>query len=294
MNMRRIIILLLAALVVIVGLHYTRVALRKASRPPEPARAPSLDDAPVRLYGLVEPMGREIFVGPLQPRRVVEVLVKEGDSVTRNDILCRLDDDLERQALRVAESRAAEAQRRRELTRDELRRKVMLAREKVVSDLEVTQLDLRAKLEEQQLKTAWEEIALRKAELENLVLRAPADGKVYKFDVRLGEQLLPADYGRIVLGNPQKQARLFVETFWIDQVKIGDRFRVRTAETLREMGTGVVVSVSPYVGTRDFRTEDRLERLDTKFAQAVLRIEGNVDEVPIGLQVVCERLPDGP
>ena len=63
---------------------------------------------------------------------------------------------------------------------------------------------------------------------------------------------------------------------------------MREAESGREVGTGTIRTISPYVGTRDFRTEDRLERIDTKFAQAVLELEAPTD-TPIGMQVVCER-----
>ena len=44
-----------------------------------------------------------------------------------------------------------------------------------------------------------------------------------------------------------------------------------------------------HVGTRGFRTEDRLERLDTKFAQAVLELNAT-EPLPLGLLVQCERL----
>ena len=58
----------------------------------------------------------------------------------------------------------------------------------------------------------------------------------------------------------------------------------------RELGAGTLRTVFPYVGTSDFRTEDRLERIDTKVAQAVLEFEAP-SEAPIGMQVVCEREP---
>jgi len=58
MKIRKLVLWLLVALVVIVGINFTRLSLRNAARPPEPSRTPSLPEAPVRLYGLVEPRGR--------------------------------------------------------------------------------------------------------------------------------------------------------------------------------------------------------------------------------------------
>ncbi len=289
MKLRTVITVLVFLLVVLVGTSYILVSLRKAAAPPEAGKAPSLDEAPIRVYGLIEPLGREVFIGPLQARRVVEVLVKEGDPVKTGQTLCSLDADMERQALRIAESRLGEAVRQLELTLDDLRRKKRLASEKVFPESELSRLELQAKLEEQQIVTARAEIELRRVELEKLTLRSPVTGVLYKMDVRVGELLTPQDFPRIVVGNPGKQVRLFIETFWLGRIRIGDRFTVREVETLHEVGTGAVESISPYAGARDFRTEDRLERLDTKYAQAILRLEAPATAL-IGLQVICERL----
>lgn len=289
MKTRKLVWSLLLLLVVIVGINFTRISLRNAARPPEPSRTPVLADAPARLYGLVEPLGREVFVGPLLARRVVEVAVAEGMQVKEGDVLIRLDADLEEQAVRIAEARLEEAVRRRAITQDELHRKRQLARDMAVPEFEVTRLELQAKLEDQQIETARAELAARRTEMEKLTLRAPVDGRVYKLDIRVGELIAPQDYERIVIGRNEQQVRLFVETFWLQSVQPGQRYRVRDAETLRDLGEGVVCEVSPYVGARGFRTEDRLERLDTKYAQVVLKLE-TAGPLPLGLLVLCERI----
>lgn len=230
-----------------------------------------------------------MFVGPHQPRRVVEVAAAEGMPVKVGDALIRLDADLEVQAVRIAEARLEEAVRRLAITLDELRRKRQLASDKALPEFDATRLELEAKLEEQQIETARAELAARRTEFEKLTLRAPVDGRVYKLDVRVGELLTPQDYERIVVGRNEQQVRLFVETFWMNGVQIGQRYRVRDSETLRDLGEGVVREVSPYVGARGFRTEDRLERLDTKFAQVVLEME-STNSLPLGLLVQCERV----
>ncbi|MDH7501803.1 MAG: HlyD family efflux transporter periplasmic adaptor subunit [Verrucomicrobiota bacterium] len=290
MKLRRIIVFLVAVLVLLAAGNYIRLSMKRAAAPLMPSKTPSLDGAPARVYGLVEPLEREVFVGPLQARRVIEVAVKEGDEVAAGAVLCRLDDDLEKQAVAVARSRLEEAVRRLELTRDDLRRKRSLAAQEVLAESELSSIELQAHYEEQQIETASAELALRQAELEKLVLRSPVAGIVYKMDVRLGEHLTPQDYQRIVVGRPEKQVRLFVETFWLGRIRIGDRFVVRETEALQEVGTGIVSAISPYVGARDFRTEDRLERLDTKYGQVILRLD-SASSLPINLQVVCEKQP---
>jgi len=349
-KIRAIVGALLLLLVVIVGLTYVQVSLRKASAPPQPGLTPSLDDAPARVYGRVEPLGREVFVGPLQSRRVTRVLVQEGQDVTAGRTLCELESEVERQALHVALSRVREFESRLALVLDELKRteplstrgavveqqalrvavlrvreseskldlvldelkrteplsgivteleysqKVLeselvrrqVATAKAEAEIEFSQKTLEAESLRRQIATAEAEVELKRAELDALTLRSPIQGYLYKFDVRQGEQLTPQDYQRIVLGKPEKQVRLYLESFWIDKVRVGDRFLVRDAETLRRVGLGKVVAVSDYVGARDFRTDDSLERLDTKYAQTILQLD-EAASIPLGKVVLCER-----
>lgn len=352
MKLRKLIVLLIFTVTVIVGLNYTLVSLRKAAAPPEPAKTPSLDDAPVRLYGRVEPLHREVFLGPPQPRRVTQILVKEGQDVKRGQVLCKLESDAEQQAVQLALSQVREFESRLDLVLDELQRQepltesssgdiqyarqapVLRVREfesrldlvldelkrreplsrisavseqdyiqkaleaellrsqiataKAEAEIDFSQKLLEAELLRRQISTAKAEVELKRRELDMLSLLSPIEGFLYKFDVRLGELLTPQDYQRIVLGERQKQIRIYVESFWLDKVHVDDLFVVRDGETLRLIGEGRVVEVSEYVGARDFRTEDSLERLDTKYAQAILHMDNNMD-VPLGKLVLCER-----
>lgn len=350
-NIRAIVGFLCLILVVVIGISYIQISLRKASSPPAPGRTPSLADAPARLYGRVEPIDREVFVGPQQARRVERIFVHEGQEVSAGQALCALEQEVERQALEVAVSRVKEfegqlhilldelkrelpfagegpnenralrvaVQRVRELEArldlilDDLKRKKPLSKTGAVSELEYTQKALEAELVRKQIatassqavieysqksleavrlrrqiETAQAEVELRKRQLDILTLRSPIQGHLYKFDIRIGEQFTPQDYQRIVIGKPGKQVRLFVESFWLDRVRIGDVFQVQDAETMRPIGFGKVVAVSEYVGARDFRSEDTFERLDTKYAQAILQVEGTTS-VPLGKLVLCTR-----
>jgi len=350
-KLRTIIVVFILILVLIVSVSYIQVSLRKASAPPASSRTPSVEQAPVRLYGLVEPLGREVFVGPRDARRVERILVQEGQEVSAGQVLCELEQEVERQAveiaiarvkelearlnivldelkrvmplsgegvigqpaLEVAVQRVRELEARLDLTLDELKRKEPLFKNRAIAELEYsqkfleaelirrqiatatsqavieyTQKSLEAELLRRQIETARAEVDLRKRELDTLTLRSPVQGRLYKFDVRPGEQLTPQDYRRIVIGRPEKQVRLFVETFWLDKVRVGDVFEVQDADTRRNIGSGKVVAVSEYVGSRDFRSEDTFERLDTKYAQAILEME-HAASVPLGKLVLCVR-----
>lgn len=332
------------------GLIYIQASLKRASAPPVPGRTPMLDTAPVRLYGLVEPLGREVFVAPQQARRIERIFVEEGQPVAAGQELCELEQAVERQAVEAALSRVKELEGQLDILNDELKRQMPLpgghagqqvlegaalrvreleARLDLVNDLvkrykplsqkeavaqveysqrlreaevvrsqiatarfqavlEYSRKTLEAELLRRQIATARAEAELRRRELDALTLRSPIQGHLYKFDLRVGEQLLPQDYRRVVIGRPEKQVRLFVEVFWLDRVRIGDLFLVQDADTGGAAGSGRVAAVSEYVGARDFRTEDTLERLDTKYAQAVLHLEGT-SNLPLGKLVICVR-----
>ena len=287
-KVRAIAVFLFLILIVVIGIYYMQMSLRKASAPPAPSRTPSLDAAPVRLYGLVEPLDREVFVGPQQARRVERIFVQEGQKISAGQALCELEQAVERQTLEVAISRVKEFEGRLDLILDELKRKKPLSQTGAIPEVEYTQKSLEAELIRRQIKTNQAEIELRKRELDTLTLRSPIQGRLYKFDVRIGEQLTPQDYKRIVIGKPEKQVRLFVDSFWLNKIRIGDVFQVQDAETMHNIGLGKVVAVSEYVGARDFRSEDTFERLDTKYAQAILQVE-EAASVPLGKLVLCMR-----
>ena len=73
-------------------------------------------------------------------------------------------------------------------------------------------------------------------------------------------------------------------------MKIGSEFKVYDTETNEYIGSGRAVKRSPYMGRRDFRTEDVQERFDTKFQEIILELEYEKKNIPIGLSVIAEQI----
>jgi len=147
---------------------------------------------------------------------------------------------------------------------------------------------LQVELEQSNITVALKEAALVRSRIEQLELKSPIDGKVYKCDVRLGETLSAGDNTRIILGSPDLWVRLFVEAYWKDRVTVGAEFTVYNSETDEQIGVGTVIFKAPYMGRRNFRTEDSQERFDTKFQEVVLELISSKEDVPIGLSVIAE------
>jgi len=274
--------------VCVAGLAFILSSLKKSSAPPQVAPPQNLADAPMRLYGMVEPEGREVLVGPTMSKRVIEVFVKEGDGVKAGQRLCNLESNTEQQQVNLAESRMALAQKSLELSNDDLNRTRSLYSKQVDSEYKFTQATLQNAMELKRLKVAGSELDVAKAKFEETVLRSPIDGVVYKFDVRIGETVQAGDNTKIVLGSQKLWVRLAVESFWKDRVKADAVFKVYDSETRQYLGTGSVVRRVPFMGRRNYRTEDLQERFDTKFQDVILELKPEKKDIPVGLSVIAE------
>ena len=270
-----------------IGLGFILYSLMIASPTPRAAEPPVLSESPARVYGAVEPAGREVFVSPPFTKEVVQIFVKEGDTVRKGQVLCLLDNDVERAELALAEAKVASAERAIDITSDDMSRKKSLYSQKVDSEFGYTQSRLKKELDVSNLRVALREVELATARLKELEMTSPVDGKVYKFDVRLGETLASGDISRIIVGSPDLWVRFFIESFWTDRIALGARYKIYHSETNGYLGSGQVLYRAPYMGRRDFRTEDVQERFDTKFQEVVLSFTPEKDAIPIGLSVVA-------
>jgi len=274
------------------GLVFILYSLMISSAPPKAAEPPVLSESPARVYGVVEPAGREVFVSPPVTKEVVQIFVKEGDVVRKGQILCQLDNDVERAELALAEAKVVSAEKSIDITSDDMSRKKTLYAQKVDSEFGYTQARLKRELDVSNLRVALQEVELATARLKELEMTSPIDGRVYKFDVRLGETLTSGDITRIIVGSPDLWVRFFIESFWMDRIIPGARYKIYHSETNEYLGSGEVLYRAPYMGRRDFRTEDVQERFDTKFQEVVLSFTPEKEGIPIGLSVVAELVEE--
>jgi len=262
-------------------------SLSKSAKPFESAQPPALPNTPARIYGIIEPLGGEVYIAPPVPRTVQAIYVSEGSIVKKGQPICLLDCDIEKTELEIAKSKIKEIESKIAITKDEFSRKQELFKEKAIPELEYEQLRLQLEYEKTMLKTALAAYDQAKTQLERLLLKSPVDGGIYKLDIHNGELFTPQDYKKIIIGNRQKQVRMFVESFWRNRITINGKVIIKDSETTEPIGKGWITAILPYIGTRDFRTEDALERIDVKYQQVLVKATFSKD-VPIGLLVQCE------
>jgi len=262
--------------------------LRSAPRKSAPV-PPELADAPARIYGAVEPLGGPVYVAAQVPRSIARIAAREGDTVRAGQPLVVLESSVEEEQVHAALDRAAAAAKAAALSREAFERTAGLYATKGISEQDYRQALLKAGLDSANAAAAQADAALARARLAQLTLRSPVDGLVYKLDVRLGQTLAAGDDSKIIVGATRQQARMFVESFWLNRLRVGDEYRIRDSETGRDLGPGRVISLSPYVGGRTVRTEDTRERFDAEYQIAVLELDSA--GLPLGLNVVAEVTP---
>lgn len=280
-------IALTAIAVAFIGYTFVKVAAV-----PGPAAPPALSAAPAKVYGVVEPAGREVYVSPIATGRVAAILVAEADTVTSGQVLCRLDNAVESAQLAVALADLESARRNLAISADDLARQESLYADSVSSESAYTQALLKAQLDSARVVAAARQADLARTRLDQMELKSPIDGIVYKLDIRLGETLEAGQSSRIVLGSAQLWVRLYVESFWADRIRTGIAYRLYDSETGAYLGSGTVLRQSRYLTRRDFRTEETQERFDVGFQEVVLLLEPEAKAIPIGLSVLAELPPE--
>lgn len=141
--------------------------------------------------------------------KVEEVLVEEGMAVKEGQVLARLDDDIPRRQLALAEAELEAARRSLAETRVRIKeagldlervRNLEKSGVSAASDLDAAQatydsLNARLAVEEQQIQVAERRLALTRQDLEDRTIRAPFDGVAITKDAQPGEMISPVSAG---------------------------------------------------------------------------------------------------
>jgi HlyD family secretion protein len=284
--------------------------------------------------GVVEPTGREINVAAQVSAVVREVRVREGQRVTKGELLVQLDDSVEQAALRSAEAElegeraqlrrvqkgsrvedrdaaAAEAQaaqaraalsagvlaRTEQLaktgaaTPDELERARRQAQTDEAtaraSDARFRSAEAGSRVEEvafQRARTQGAEarVAQARAQVDRLAVRAPADGEVLQVRVRPGELYsAQSSAALVVLGDTSRlRVRMDVDERDVARLQLGGSAWV-TADAFGDRRfTGKVVEIGRRFGRKNVRTDDPIEKNDTKILETLLELDGAPPLVP--------------
>ncbi|HKI05762.1 MAG TPA: efflux RND transporter periplasmic adaptor subunit [Thermoanaerobaculia bacterium] len=152
---------------------------------------------------------RQATVSSKITAKVVEVLVEEGMEIREGQVLARLDDSTPRKQLALAEARLLS--QRRALTEVEVRlRESKLSQQRMqrlleqgvstraqvdAADAETDSLAARLDLGRQDVAVSERELALRRQDVDDTVIRAPFSGVAVSKDAQPGEMISPVSAG---------------------------------------------------------------------------------------------------
>ncbi|MBW8876013.1 MAG: efflux RND transporter periplasmic adaptor subunit [Acidobacteria bacterium] len=141
--------------------------------------------------------------------KVVDVLVEEGMEIKEGQVLAHLDDVSPRKQLALAEAQLASA--RRNLTENEVRlRQARLSQERMrrlkdqgvsaqadldAANAEADSFAARLEVGRQDVQVAERQVALRRQDVEDTVIRAPFSGVAVTKDAQPGEMISPISAG---------------------------------------------------------------------------------------------------
>ena len=244
-----------------------------------------------RLDCMIQPH-RDVQVGSPSAGVIAEVLVERGESVTKGQVLARLQSDIERAALAVARERAAQvgeeavANSSRNLAARELQRANELFGQQYVSR---TYLDKqRAEAQAAQGRTtqavenrrlARRQLQLAMTQLEQRTIRAPFSGVIVERFLAPGEYVDQKPVLRLASVDPLR-VDVLVPAHSFGQVMIG-----QTARVYPEMG-----GADPREAV--VRTVDRVIDAASNTFRVRLELPNTDESLPAGLRctVTFERL----
>jgi HlyD family secretion protein len=124
------------------------------------------------------------------------------------------------------------------------------------------------------------------ADLAKTELFAPYDGQVLQVKVRVGEFTNPTTSEAIVYGDTsQLRARIDIDERNISQLAIGNEGYVSLSAFPDKKFSGKVIEIGRRMGRKNIRTDDPVERIDTKILEVVVELSEPANLIP-GVRVL--------
>ncbi|HEU4404658.1 MAG TPA: efflux RND transporter periplasmic adaptor subunit [Polyangiaceae bacterium] len=123
--------------------------------------------------------------------------------------------------------------------------------------------------------------------LERLTVRSPIEGAVLQVKARAGEYEAPGGDPLVVVGDTRRlRVRMDVDERDVGRVKPGARARVMADAFPGAAFGGKVAEIGRRMGRKNVRTDDPVERIDTKILEVVIDLDEPAGLVP-GLRVAA-------
>jgi len=276
-----------AILILIVG----AVLICGHFRGTKPAVVPPPPESPYIAFarGRIDVEGGLVSIAAKKDGIIKDVRVEEGSKVKKDQILCLQDDIAERLNLDHCKALVAEADRKieklkvlQEAAQREQRRNQQLVTRGAIAAKEFDGLcdTLRSSttelnIAEAEARTARANQAIAEYDIEQRVVRAPADGTILRCDVRPGYGTTSSsNVTRLFVFVPDLPfiVRAEVEEKFVRRIKPGMKAEVVPDADETKSYPATVLSISNYLGPKRLGLDDPKENVDVKTAECILAI----------------------
>jgi HlyD family secretion protein len=294
--------LLLAFLGLTTGLIGAYVfGLHAAAQPP--AFNPPTNPYAKGVYaeGMVEAYqnsGSNINIYPNVSGTIVDIPVREGQSVRKGTVLVRFDDSVQKAAVETAKAQIGYARAQLKNAQDELTKQEYSYRlePKSVSKYTLDDAINAVKVTARNLEVNEKNYISAKALLAWYSIKAPADGKVLAIQAAVGSYVVSSQgtydtYTQgfdpiIVMGRSAESeeylgVRCYIDEILIHRLKLGPQMQA----SMFVRGTNISVPlqyirVQPYVSPKIELSDERLERVDVRVLPVIFRFVKS-DKLPV-------------
>lgn len=253
------------------------------------AAAPATPFATIAM-GKVDVEGGIIAVAARRAGIVRDVLVQEGDVVTKGQVLARQEDDQPRLAAAYAQSQVAQARAqlaatqvqleaaRRELARFNIPNPTDVYPQQRIDQARDAVRQTQAQLDAQQATVEVAQAAADQAayDLELTVIRAPVDGRIIRRYANPGAGASTLNVSNMFDLEPQaaRIVRAEVPEAALGQVVIGQKVQIVSEADAAKSYDGKVLRRAGLFGARKLQSDDPSERPDDRVVEVVVSADG--------------------
>jgi len=298
-----------AALVAIAALSIAACSRSGPGHNPGGTGAPTVPPSPYATIanGKVDVEGGIVEVAARSPGVIREVLVQEGDSVRKGQVLARQEDDEFVLAANSARAAVAQAQSQLALTqvniassRREYERLVKLRSANLVAQQQLDQMSdtmatAQAQLATQQaaVQTARAQLAQAEYNRDLTIIRAPMDGKIVRRYANPGAGASTLNVSNMFDLEPAIPhiVRAEIVESAIPNVYVGQEAEIIPEADLTKLAVGRVVRIAATFGARKLKSDAANEAADERVVEVI--VSANNTPYLIGQRVLVKFMKRG-
>lgn len=209
-------------------------------------------DSVISFTGDLSPLNQSVISSEVDAI-AKQILVQEGQFVTKGQVLAILDDTDLRQAVSQQQAVLSGARAKFDLDKKKLEKQKVLFEEGFISKIAYDELQANYQSSQELINQQQAALERAKKQLSDTVIRAPFTGYIYQKNIDNGQ--LASKNGKLfsIASLDNLQIKAAIPSDYINQIKVGQLISFRV-ETINSVFTGKISRINPIaeLGTRSY------------------------------------------